>query len=270
VHGLGDLGVAEAAQLVQRDRGPLRLRVFEPHAQASSVLANGTLCICDIPFARRRNQGKHRNANFTLKGNPVFTPPYVERLVVPLSSSPKANTLAMRSPSRDWLPSGHVAWFIHDAVESLNVDKLRDDCYTGERPCPPRVMLRLLIYAYCTGAFSSRRIAANIEVSVALRVLAAGHEPSQHTICRFREENLDEFHRLFMRVVEIAREARLFRLGAIAIRSSMAKANASERKAIGNDAMPMEKQRLREEIAKLTRAAKKQDELEDVSSMPRR
>jgi len=191
--------------------------------------------------------------------------------MAPRSAGPKIDTLVMRSPSRDWLPDGHVAWFIRDAVESLNVDKLQDDARpgdTGERPCPPRVMLGLLTYAYCTGTFSSRRIAANIEVSVALRMLAAGHEPSQHTIGRFREENLDEFHRLFMRVVEIAREARLYRLGAIAIGRSKGKANASERKSIDNDATLVEKQRLREEIAKLTRAAREQDEFEGVSFDP--
>ena len=70
---------------------------------------------------------------------------------------------------RDWLPSGHLAWFIHDAVEDLGVkdlrvDKLLDDHRPrgkSQLPCPPRVMLRLLIYAYCTGTFSSRRIAAS-------------------------------------------------------------------------------------------------------------
>src|SRR4030095_3305051 len=94
---------------------------------------------------------------------------------------------------RDWLRSGHRAWFIHDAVEGLKVDKLLvSDRQRGKgQVCPPRVMLRLLIYAYCTGTFSSRRIAANIEVSIAFRVLAAGHETDHHAICRFREEKLD-------------------------------------------------------------------------------
>lgn len=167
---------------------------------------------------------------------------------------------------RDWLPSGHLAWFIHDAVEGLAVDKLLVSDRQrgkGQLPCPPRVMLRLLIYAYCTGTFSSRRIAANIEVSIAFRVLAANHEPDHRTICAFRDENLDEFHRSFLQVVEIAREARLVKLGSIVVDSSKGKGKASEHKAKGDDWMPGEKRRLREEIARLTRAAKKQDELED-------
>ena len=67
------------------------------------------------------------------------------------------------SSAGDWLPGGHLGWFIHDAVETLDIDTLLVDHRTGgksEPPCPPRVMLQLLIYAYCTGTFSSRRIAA--------------------------------------------------------------------------------------------------------------
>jgi transposase len=164
---------------------------------------------------------------------------------------------------RDWLPNGHLARFIHDAVEALRIDKLRDShrpSGKGQLPCPPRVLLRLLIYAYCTGTLSSRRIAANIEVSVALRVLAAGHEPDHTTVRRFREENLDELARCFMQVCEIARETRLVEIGTIAIASSKVKASASK---AGKHS---EELRLREEIAKLMRAAKKQDELEDNSS----
>jgi transposase len=171
---------------------------------------------------------------------------------------------------RDWLPSGHLAWFIHDAVEGLKVDKLLvSDRQRGKgQRCPPRVMLRLLIYAYCTGTFSSRRIAANIEVSIAFRVLAAGHEPDHHAICRFREENLDEINRCFMQVVEIAHEAKLVKMGTIVVDSSRAKGKASEHKAKSAELMPGEKRRLREEIAKLTRSAKQQDELEDDSLGP--
>ena len=169
---------------------------------------------------------------------------------------------------RDWLPSGHLASFIHDAVEALDVDKLMVDdrqCGKGLQPCPPRVMLRLLIYAYCTGTFSSRRIAANTEVSIALRVLAAGHGLDHRTIGRFRDENLDEFMRCFMQVIEIAREAKLVKMGMIVVDGSKVKASAGGPRAKGHDWMLREKRRLREEIAKLTRAAKKQDELEDES-----
>jgi transposase len=175
---------------------------------------------------------------------------------------------------RDWLPSGHLAWFIHDAVEELEVDDLEigmlgeRPCGKGHLPCPPRVMLSLLIYAYCTGTFSSRRIAANTEISIAFRVLATGYKPDRRTISRFRDENFDQFNRLFLQVAEIAREARLVKMGTIVIDSRKGKAKASERKAMSTDFMLEEERRLRAEIAKLTRAAKKQDELDEESIGP--
>ena len=189
----------------------------------------------------------------------------------------KTEQSLMSPPSSpDWLSGGHLAWFIHDAVDSLDVGSLEtDELLDGhhpsrkvKQPCPPRVMLRLLFYAYCTGTFSSRRIAANTEVSVALRMLAAGHEPDHLAICRFREENLDQFIRHFVQVVEIAREARLVKLGSIVVDRSRVKPNTSEPKAMSDGWMLREKRRLRKEIAKLTCAAKRQDELDDDLSGP--
>lgn len=172
---------------------------------------------------------------------------------------------------KDWLPEGHLAWFVIDAVEHLNIDALIDKYRIsgkGELPYPPRVLLALLIYAYCTGCFASRKIAAQIEDSVAFRVIAAGLKPGHRTICRFREENLDEFQGLFVQVVQLAIEAGLVKMGTIAIDGSKVKANASRHKAMSYDRMLMQQKRLREEIAKLTRAAKKQDELDDKDFGP--
>jgi hypothetical protein len=138
----------------------------------------------------------------------------------------------------------------------------------GELPYPPKVMLRLLIYAYCTGTFSSRRIAVQIEENIAFRVLAAGLKPSHRTICRIREENLDEFKRLFVQVVQIAQEAGLVKMGVIAIDGTKVKADASKHKAMCYDRMLTEEKRLREEIAKLTRTAESQDEIDDKAFGP--
>jgi len=181
------------------------------------------------------------------------------------SENPNQALLLPPSP-RDWLPSGHLAWFIQDAVAALDIDKLLETYRIsgkGELPFPPRVMLQLLIYAYCTGTFSSRKIAAQIEDSIAFRVLAVGHQPSYRTICRFREENLDEFNNLFVQIVELAREAKLVKMGTIAIDGSKVKANASKHKAMTYDRMQSEGKRLSEEIEKLTRAAKAQDKIDD-------
>lgn len=174
------------------------------------------------------------------------------------------------SPS-DWLPENHLAWFVIDAVEQLDIDHLLGKYRSGgkgEQAYPPRVMLALLIYGYCTGTFASRKIAAQIEDSVAFRVIAAGLSPSHRTICRFREENLDEFQRLFVQVVQLAMEAGLVKMGTVAIDGSKVKANASKHKAMSYDRMLMEEKRLRSEIRKLTQAARDQDDIDDQAFGP--
>jgi len=174
------------------------------------------------------------------------------------------------SPS-DWLPEGHLAWFVIDAVEQLDLDALVEKyrvCGKGEQAYPPRVMLSLLIYGYCTGTFASRRIAAQVEDSVAFRVIAAGLTPSHRTICRFREENLDEFQRLFVQVVLLAQEAGLVKMGTLVIDGSKVKANASKHKAMSYDRMLMEEKKLRSEIRKLTQAAREQDTIDDQTFGP--
>ena len=186
------------------------------------------------------------------------------------SENPAQGFLLPPSP-RDWLPQGHLAWFIQDAVAELDLDALIDAyrvCGKGELPYPPRVMLQLLIYAYCTGTFSSRKIAAQVEDSIAFRVLAEGHVPSYRTICRFRETHLDEFNRLFVQVVEIACEAKLVKMGTLAIDGSKVKANASKHKAMSYERMQSEEKRLTEEIEKLTNTAKAQDEIDDATFGP--
>jgi len=174
------------------------------------------------------------------------------------------------SPS-DWLPDNHLAWFVIDAVEQLDIDHLLAKYRSGgkgEQAYPPRVMLALLIYAYCTGTFASRKIAAQVEDSIAFRVIAAGLSPSHRTICRFREENLDEFQRLFVQVVQLAKEAGLVKMGTVAIDGSKVKANASKHKAMSYDRMLMEEKRLRSEIRKLTQAARDQDDIDDKTFGP--
>lgn len=174
------------------------------------------------------------------------------------------------SPS-DWLPENHLAWFVIEAVEHLDLDSLLETYRKsgrGELAYPPRVMLALLIYAYSTGTFASRRIAAQVEDSVAFRVIAAGLQPSHRTIARFREEHLDEFHRLFVQVVQLAQEAGLVKMGTVAIDGSKVKANASKHKAMSYDRMLVEEQKLRSEIRKLTQAARDQDRIDDDTLGP--
>ena len=167
---------------------------------------------------------------------------------------------------RDWLPQDHLAWYIHDAVETIETDELLDRyrvCGKGELPYDPRMMLRVLIYAYCTGVFSSRRITKQLEESVPFRVLAANQMPDHRTICRFRAEHIDLFESFFVQVLQMASAAGLVKLGTVAVDGSKVKANASRRKAMSYSRMKSEEKRLRAEIRRITEMAKGIDEAED-------
>ena len=172
---------------------------------------------------------------------------------------------------RDWLPKDHLAWFVADAVNSLDIDELLDRyriCGKGELPYDPRMMLRVLIYGYSTGVTSSRKIAKQLEENVAFRVLAGNQMPSHRTICRFRERHLEEFKSLFAQVVRLAAESGLTKIGKLAIDGSKLKANASKHKAMSYQRMKEEEARLKKEIEAILRMASEKDAAEDVEFGP--
>jgi len=167
---------------------------------------------------------------------------------------------------RDWLPGGHLAWFISDTVEELDLDDFLERhrvCGKGEQAYLPRMILKVLLYACGTGTFSSRRIAAKLETDVALRVVGGGLFPDFRTICRFRTRHHVDFVKVFVQVVKIAKEAGLVKLGTLAVDGSKIKANASKHPAMSYGRRKEEEPKLRREIRKLLAAAKKQDSLDD-------
>ncbi|MEK7784007.1 MAG: transposase, partial [Chloroflexota bacterium] len=92
---------------------------------------------------------------------------------------------------QDWVPEGHLARFVSDLADTLDLSAI-EETYTEERGHPPYhpcMMVKLLVYAYCTGTYSSRRIAAKLTDSVAYRVLAAGNDPDFRTISDFRKRH---------------------------------------------------------------------------------
>ena len=168
---------------------------------------------------------------------------------------------------REWLADDHLAWFVHDAVESLDIDALVDQYRVsgkGELPYDPRMMLRVLIYGYSTGVFSSRKIATQLRENVAFRVLAGNQMPGHRTICRFRERHIEQFNNLFVQVVRLAAESGLVKIGKLAIDGSKLKANASKHKAMSYDRMKQEESRLKREIAAIVKLAADVDAEEDV------
>ena len=167
---------------------------------------------------------------------------------------------------REWLPQGHLAYFISDVIEELDLSAFYAP-YEGDgrrnAPFEPRMMLKVLIYAYATGIFSSRIIAMKLEEDVAFRVLGADNFPQHRTICDFRKHHLEDFQSMFVQVVQIAREAELIRLGTIAIDGTKVRANASKHKAMSYDRLRQEEQRLAQEIAELCAQARTTDAEED-------
>jgi transposase len=179
---------------------------------------------------------------------------------------PDQSFLLPPSP-RDWLPEGHLAYFIAETVDSLDLGTFYEP-YEGDgrrnQPFDPRLMVKVLVYAYATGTFSSRKIARKLEEDVAYRVLGAGNFPAHRTICEFRQRHLEAFQALMVQVVRIAREAGLVKLGTLVVDGTKVKANASKHKAMSYGRMREEEQRLREQIEELTGRASAVDAQEDA------
>jgi len=186
--------------------------------------------------------------------------------------APDQSLLFPASP-RDWLPEGHLAFFIADTVAALDLGPLYAP-YDGDgrrnQPFDPQMMVTVLIYAYATGTFSSRKIARKLEEDVAYRVLGAHNFPAHRTIADFRRQHLPIFTTLFVQVVQIAREAGVVQLGTVAVDGTKVQANASRHKAMSYGRMLEQERRLREEIAALTAAAEAADVSEDTTQGPER
>ena len=174
---------------------------------------------------------------------------------------------------KDWLPEGHLAYFISDTVDELDLAAFmtkysdREDG-RGSLAYHPRMLLKVLIYAYAAGIFSSRRIAAGLEDLIALRYLSGGNTPSHRTICRFRQENIERFEQIFVEVVRVAKRAGMIKLGTVAIDGTKIQANASKHKAMSYGRMKDEDEKLRGEIKRLTEIARGVDEAEDKEFGP--
>ena len=176
------------------------------------------------------------------------------------------------SPS-DWLGEGHLVHFIADTVDQLDLSPFMER-YAGRTSCKgqkayhPSMMLKVLIYSYCVGIFSSRKIMTALSELVPLRFLAAGNFPGHRTIARFREQNLAHFRAAFVEVVRIAQEAGLVTMGTLAVDGSRVKANASKHKAMSYKRMNEAERKLQAEIEKITRMAQQIDEAEDAEFGP--
>jgi transposase len=168
---------------------------------------------------------------------------------------------------RDWLEEGHLAYFILDVVETLDLSEIYAsyDGSRGGRPgFDPRLLVGLLIYGYCVGVRSSRKIEKATYESVPFRVLAANQHPDHATIAEFRRRHLEALSRLFVQVLRLCEKAGLVRLGHVALDGTKMRANASKHKAMSYGRMEEKIGELEAQVKALLAAAEAVDQAEDA------
>jgi transposase len=167
---------------------------------------------------------------------------------------------------REWLPENHLSYFVSDVVDNLDLSAM-DAVYGSEKrgqpPYDPQMMTKVLLYGYCVGVFSSRRIEKRLVEDIAFRILAAGNQPNFRTISDFRKIHLKTLSGLFEQVLKIALEAGAMKLGRVALDGTKMKANASKHKAMSYDRMQEKDKQIRAEVKQLLEQAEAADAEED-------
>ena len=178
---------------------------------------------------------------------------------------PEQNLLLPAS-LREWLPDDHLSYFVSDVVDQLDlsaIESVYEEEDRGQPPYHPRMMTKILLYGYCVGVLSSRRIQKRLVEDIAFRVLAAGNEPDFRTISDFRKLHLKALEELFQQMLRLTLETGMMKLGRVALDGSKLKGNASKHKAMSYGRMKETEKRLREEVRKLLNQAEAADKEED-------
>ncbi len=169
---------------------------------------------------------------------------------------------------REWLPAEHLVWFLSDVVDTLDLSAVLD-CYEkqelrGRPGYDPTMLVKLLLYAYCVGKPSSRKIEKATYEEVPFRVLAAGQHPDHASIAAFRRRHLPALAGRFLEVLLLCRKAGLVKLGHVALDGTKVRANASRHKAMSYARMCEAEEQLSAEVAALLAEAERVDEQEDA------
>src|ERR1700674_4684701 len=167
---------------------------------------------------------------------------------------------------RDWLPENHLVYFVSDVVDQLDLSKIHahyGEEGRGQPPYDPQLMTKLLVYSYCVGVFSSRRIQKRLQEDIAFRVLAAGNEPDFRTISDFRKLHLAALKEMFQQVLRLALESGAMKLGRGALDGTKIKANATKHKAMSYQRMEEKEEQLQQEVEALLDQAEAADQEED-------
>ena len=171
----------------------------------------------------------------------------------------------------EWLPEDHLARFIVEVVDGLDVGRLAK-AYAGRGSAAyhPTLLLSLLVYGYATGVFSSRKIERATYDSVAFRFIAAGCHPDHDTLATFRRRFLDELAGIFVQVLEMAKEMKLLKLGTISLDGTKVHANASRHSALSHGHIEKLEAQLKAEVQELLVLAEQADraDVPDGVSLP--
>ena len=168
---------------------------------------------------------------------------------------------------RQWLPEDDLVFFIVDIVNQLDLTKILssyDNSKGGQPAYHPRMMVSLLLYAYCIGVPSSRKIEQATYHSVAFRVLTGDQHPDHDTIAQFRKRHLKALSKLFVQVLKLCQKAGLVKLGHVALDGTKVRANASKHKAMSYGRMVKKEKELKEEVRRLLKEAQACDFREDA------
>ena len=168
---------------------------------------------------------------------------------------------------REWLPEDHLAYFIMDVVDTLDLSAIYggyDGRRGGQPPYDPRMMVGLVLYSYCVGVPSSRKIEKNTYESVPFRVIAADQHPDHDTIASFRRRHLEGLTELFVQVLQLCGKAGLVKLGHVSLDGTKVRANASKHKAMSYGRMEEKERELQAEVDRLLGEAAAVDAEEDA------
>lgn len=162
---------------------------------------------------------------------------------------------------QEWLPQDHLARFVVDTVEQLDLRAL-DSSFAGRGKAAysPAMLLALLFYGYATGEFSSRRIERATYDSIAFRFIAANTHPDHDTIANFRKRFLGEIERLFVQILQVAASLKLLKVGSVSLDGTKMKANASKHRALSHGHAQRLQEQLKAEVEQLLRLARQADQ----------
>ena len=185
---------------------------------------------------------------------------------------PDQSLLLPPSP-RDWLPEDHLAYFVSETVDELDLSAFYAR-YEGDgrrnQPFDPRMMVKLILYGYATGVTSSRQLARKLHEDVAFRVLAAENFPAHRTLSDCRHDHFEDPRALFVAVVRLAREAGLVKVGRVAVDGTKVQANASRHKSMTYKEMKRQEELIQQEVDRLLAEAERVDREEDALYGPDR